>query len=74
MVEKFKGFLPPGSIWYKLTRDETIALMQHEGTWENMTSEQREALDSSEIQLFKGKSAELEQKLKDAGLNIVTLF
>lgn len=74
MVEKFKGILPPGSIWYKLTRDETIAFMQHEGLWENMTPEEREFLHSAEIQLEKGKSTELEQKLKDAGLSIVPLF
>lgn len=74
MVEKFRGILPPGSIWYKLSKDEAIALMQRDGTWENLTPEQKETVDSAEIQLFKGKSAELEQKLKDTGLKIVTLF
>jgi len=74
MVEKFIGILPPGSIWYKLTREETIALLQHEGTWEDMTKEQRNNLDSSEIQLTKGKALEMEQKLKDAGLKIITLY
>jgi len=74
MVEKYRGVVPPGSIWFRLNRDESMALMQHQGMLEKMTPEQIMALDSADIQAAKGKVAELEQMLKDAGLKIVTLY
>lgn len=74
MVEKFRGILPPGSIWYKLNRDESLVLMKHRGVLANMSPEQIQLEDSAEIQAPKGKVLEFEQMLKDAGLEIITLY
>jgi len=74
MVEKYRGAVPPGSIWFRLDRDESIALMRHQGILGDMTSEQIATVDSADIQAAKGEVTELEQMLKDAGLKIVTLY
>jgi len=68
VVDKYRGLLPPGSTWYRLTRDETITFAENRGM--RMTPEQRSRLGSSEIQAFKGKEGEMEQALQKAGLII----
>jgi hypothetical protein len=73
MVEKYSGIIPPGSIWYRLNKDESLALMRHQGMLENMSPEQIGAVDSADIQAEKGKVIELEQMLQNAGLKIITL-
>jgi hypothetical protein len=73
MVEKFRGIIPPGSIWYRLNRDETIALLKHQGEFDNLAPDKQETLDSSDIQAIPDEVEELEQLLTNAGLKIVTL-
>jgi len=74
MVEKYKGLIPPGSIWFRLNRDDALALLAHKGDLVDMTPEQIESIDSADIQAIKGQVDELEQMFKYAGLDIITLF
>ena len=74
MVEKYRGFIPANSIWYKLDKQETITLLKHQGEFENLTLEEQKGVDSAEIQGIPGKIEEVEQTLINAGLNIVTLY
>lgn len=74
MVDKYLGAIPPGSIWYRLDRNEALALLKHKGELDSMTPEQIQEVDSADIQAVKGKVDQLEQMLKDAGLSIITLF
>lgn len=74
MVEKYRGAIPPNSIWYKLNGDESLALLRHNGEIAKMTPEQISTIESSDIQAIRGQIDELEKMLKEAGLNIVTLF
>jgi hypothetical protein len=74
MVEKFRGLIPPGSIWYRLGRDESLVLLGHQGMLDDMSPEQIEAVDSVDIQVAKGKVTDLEQILNDVGLEIITLY
>jgi len=74
MVEKYRGAIPPNSIWYKLSRDESLALLKHNGEIAKMTPEQISTIESSDIQAIRGQVDDLEKMLKEAGLNIVTLF
>lgn len=74
MVEKYRGITPPGSIWYRLTREESIVLIVKQGLYKNLTPDQRSSLNSSEILAEKGKASEVEKLLTDSGLKIITLF
>jgi hypothetical protein len=74
MVEKYKGVIPPGSIWYSLNREESLALLSHRGELDKMSPEQIASVDSSDIQAVKGKTKELENMLIQAGLSIITLY
>lgn len=73
MVEKYRGVLPPGSVWFRLSKDEALALLRHQGELEKMTPEQVSTVDSAEIQAVPGKVSELEEMLQKAGLSVVTL-
>ena len=76
MVEKFRGAFPAKSIWYRLTRDEALAFVRCHKDIEALLPKQPklEDVDSIDIQAFPGKTEEIETLLKQAGLNIVTLF
>jgi hypothetical protein len=74
MVEKYRGITPPDSIYFKLNRNESIALLKYQGILEDLSSEQIATLESSEIQAFKGKASEIERMLTNAGLKIITLY
>jgi hypothetical protein len=74
MVEKYRGIIPPDSIYFKLSRDECITLLKYQGILQTLSSEQIATLESSEIQAFKGKVTEIEKMLKNAGLKIITLY
>jgi len=74
MVEKYRGIIPPDSIYFKLSREECIALLKYQGILRNLSLEQIKTLDSSEIQAFKGKVTRIEEMLKNAGLKIITLY
>ena len=74
MVDKYRGAIPLGSIWFSLNRAEALALLKHQGELQKMTPEQIELVDSADIQAAKGKVEELEKMITDAGLKIVTLF
>jgi len=75
MVEKYKGILPPGSIWYSLNREEAIVLLLRPDLLKNMSHEIITAIGSaSDLQADNGKISKLEQAFKDAGLIIATLY
>jgi len=76
MVEKYSGVLPVRSIWYRLTRDEALALVKFDPDFQTQLPTDRplSELDSIDIQAFPGKTADIEKLLQAAGLNIVTLF
>lgn len=74
MAEKYRGLIPSGSIWYKLSRDETIALLQCQGEWDSMSAERRATLEDADIQGHPGKIESLERLLAQAGINVTTLF
>jgi len=73
MVEKFRGLIPPGSIWYRFTREEAVTFLQHTGHYDDMTPQQRRELDSIDLQALPGKTEDIERQISEAGLNIVTL-
>ena len=74
MVEKYIGLVPPGSVWYKLNRDEATAFLQKEGSWSSLTPEQQADIKDLDIQALPGKTEAFELLIKEAGLNITTLF
>ena len=74
MAEKFKGLMPPNSIWFRLSREESIALLKFQGKFDDFSPEEKSALDSSDIQALPGRVSELEELLVNAGINIITLF
>lgn len=74
MAEKYRGILPPGSIWYRLTRAESIAYLQLMGLWSELTPEQQVGIEDSDIQALPGKAEEIESLLTQAGLTVRTLF
>ena len=74
MVEKYRGILPPGSVWYSLTKEEAIVLLQHKGEWEKMTPEKKSIFNCVEIYAEKGKTVELERILTNAGLTVTPLY
>ena len=73
-MEKYRGLFPPGSIWFKLNRDEVLALLKQQGQLEKMTPEEIGLVDSADIMAEKGKVEELEKMMTEAGLKIITLF
>lgn len=50
MVEKYREIIPRGSIWFSLSRKETIALLEHQGELENMSSSQIDSINGSDLQ------------------------
>ena len=76
MVEKYKGVLPPGSIWFHLTGDEARALIEvHPDIKTQLpTDKQLAEIDDVDIQALPAKTEDIEKLLHAAGLNIVTLF
>ena len=74
MVEKYRGILPPGSIWYSFSREEAETFLKHTGRYTDMTPEQRRDFDSVDLQALPGKAREIEEQISRAGLNMVTLY
>ena len=74
MVDKYRGVIPEKSIWYHLSRPETMKLLNHRGSLAGVTSEEISKSGTLEIPAPPEKIEELETVLKDAGLHIVTLF
>lgn len=75
MVEKYRGVLPKGSIWFHLTGDEARALIESspEFAAQVPTDKPLAEIDDVDIQALPGKTADIEKLLQTAGLNIVTL-
>ncbi len=74
MVEKYRGIMPPGSIWYHLDSQETRTLLKHLGMLRGSIPEEVSEIGPAEIQAARGKTEELEQVLREAGLKIITLY
>lgn len=74
MVEKYRGLIPSNSTWFHLSRAETIQYLIYLGQFDQLTPEQLNLIDFSEIQGLRGKISKLEEQLKQAGLDIITLF
>lgn len=76
MVEKYRGILPKGSIWFHLTGDEARALIKSSPEFAAQIPPDKPLaeLDNIEIQALPGDAADIEKLLQTAGLHIVTLF
>jgi len=75
MVEKYRGVLPKGSIWFHLTGDEARALItSHPDIKAQLPTDKPLAdIGDVDIQALPGTTADIEKLLTEAGLNIVTL-
>lgn len=76
MVEKYKGILPPGSIWFHFTGDEARAFVK---THPNIAAELPidkpiDEIEDSEIQAVPGQVEIIETLIQEAGLTIKTLY
>ena len=80
MAEKYKGILPPGSVWYQLkTKDATKILEQSildgklDPIYINDLMFKHEKDNLTELQAPKNESDKLEKILKEYGEEIRTL-
>lgn len=75
MVEKYRGVLPAGSIWFHLTGDEARSLIKSSPEFAAQIPPDKPLadLDDIDIQALPGKTADIEKLLKEAGLNIMNI-
>lgn len=73
MVEKYKGIMPPGSIWYRFNREEALVLLVLQGELENISLEEIIAFNSADAQIPLEQIPEFEEILTDIGFRIITL-
>ncbi len=75
MVEKYRGVLPKGSIWFHLTGDEARALIAtHPDLQAQLPTDKPLAdIEDVDIQALPGTTADIEKLLTEAGLKIITL-
>jgi len=80
MAEKYRGILPPNSIWIHLNREETINFIDEVAKQESKFKEQLPSdrplseLKDTEIQALPENIEFIEEIMKKAGIKIKTLF
>ena len=76
MVEKYRGILPPDSIWFHFTGDEARALIEvHPDIKNQLPADKTLAeIDGVDIQALPGLTEGIESLIHNAGLKKITLF
>jgi len=76
MAEKYRGFLPPDSIWFHLNREETKTLIESNPEIKALlpTNKTLAELDDADIQSLPEQAEDIEKLLQEAGIKIITLY
>lgn len=76
MAEKYRGFLPPDSIWFHLNREEARTLIENNPEIKALIPSDKTLaeLNDADIQSLPGQTEDIEKLLQEAGIKIITLY